>query len=220
MNLNWWIIVLLLVTLYLLLVVALPLGLSAAVSYRTLHTGRNCPLCRGETLPLISRWTRALTRLSRRYVFGRRWCSACGWEGVCRQPVLELAAERTPPGFPIIDPARRPQARRLDTPAEREPDAETEQESAADPVATGERTHPAVTLRSLEVDGTPWRVMVRCWRDTERWHGRILFAGPSGRTWTDPLVPLTGRSPDEVLGRASALSDRTLACRVRDLASS
>ena len=36
--------------LYLLLVIALPLGLSLAMGYRGLPHGRACPLCGGETL--------------------------------------------------------------------------------------------------------------------------------------------------------------------------
>jgi hypothetical protein len=78
--------VLSLIALYLLLVIALPLALSAAVSYRTLPEGDCCPLCRGETLRLASRWLAAGSRFTPGRVLHRRWCLGCGWEGVARLP--------------------------------------------------------------------------------------------------------------------------------------
>lgn len=52
-----------------------PLALLAVL----LPTGRGCPRCGGETLLLQSRLLRPVRRW-----FGRRWCSACGWEGLMR----------------------------------------------------------------------------------------------------------------------------------------
>jgi hypothetical protein len=63
-----------------------PLALLVAL----LPAGRDCPRCGGETLLLRTR----LLLAARRF-FGRRWCTACGWEGVMRYtaaaptPVLE-----------------------------------------------------------------------------------------------------------------------------------
>lgn len=69
-----------------------PLALLVAV----LPTGRECPRCGGEALPVQAR---ALGWL-RRFV-GKRWCTACGWEGLVRYPVrpaAPLAAE------PVAEP--------------------------------------------------------------------------------------------------------------------
>ncbi len=77
--------------LYLLLVIALPLGLSLAMGYRGLPHGRACPLCGGETLRLQSRWLRFI-RLAGGQRLHSRWCPRCSWEGVAR--VREARAER------------------------------------------------------------------------------------------------------------------------------
>lgn len=68
-----------------------PLALLAVL----LPSGRECPRCGGETLLLQSRLLRAVRRF-----FGRRWCSACGWEGLMRfgQPVP--APAQAPPAVP------------------------------------------------------------------------------------------------------------------------
>lgn len=74
-----------LVAVYLLLVLVLPLTLSAAVSYRALPFGPRCPQCGGETLPLLARTLARIGHVMRRNL-QRRWCAACGWEGVIRMP--------------------------------------------------------------------------------------------------------------------------------------
>jgi hypothetical protein len=67
-----------------------PLALLVAL----LPSGRDCPRCGGETLLLRLRALGPLRRF-----LGRRWCTACGWEGMTRcsrhqpVPVAELAAE-------------------------------------------------------------------------------------------------------------------------------
>ncbi|HWV56036.1 MAG TPA: hypothetical protein VNZ57_01070 [Longimicrobiales bacterium] len=72
----------LVVSIYLLLVVALPLALSLVVSYRALHRGPSCPICRGETLRLMGK---VLGRLGTGWSpIHRRWCPACGWEGLTK----------------------------------------------------------------------------------------------------------------------------------------
>ena len=63
-----------------------PLALLVAL----LPSGRDCPRCGGETLLLRHRMLGAVRRF-----MGRRWCTACGWEGTMRfshrmpVPVLE-----------------------------------------------------------------------------------------------------------------------------------
>lgn len=183
----------LLIVLYLLLVIALPLGLSAAVSFRTLPEGRNCALCGGETIRLRSRWLNAASRVLRGEELQRRWCLMCGWEGVARLPVER---EEPPPSTPESRPRKRPSI-------------------AVAPGSSGE----AVNLRSLEVDGSAWRVLLQCWHDSNQWYGRLLFIAPSGRLWVDTVEPFYGASAEEVLDQALALPDRTLALRLRELIS-
>lgn len=68
-----------------------PLGLLVAL----LPSGRDCPRCSGETLLLRHRMLGPVRRH-----LGRRWCTACGWEGLMRfsnrvpVPVLEVAEVR------------------------------------------------------------------------------------------------------------------------------
>lgn len=82
----------LMTTLWVVMLLA-PLALLVAL----LPTGRDCPRCGGETLPIRVRMLRPVRR-----ALTRRWCTACGWEGVVRhslknQPVpgLELQPVET-----------------------------------------------------------------------------------------------------------------------------
>jgi hypothetical protein len=81
-----WLFMTLLWTVMLLAPVALLIAL--------LPTGRDCPRCTAETLPIRSALLRPLRKL-----VSQRWCPACGWEGMARVsapqpvPVLELALE-------------------------------------------------------------------------------------------------------------------------------
>ncbi len=45
-----------------------------------LPSGRDCPRCGGETIPIRNR----LLHPFRRFL-SLRWCMACGWDGVMRQ---------------------------------------------------------------------------------------------------------------------------------------
>jgi hypothetical protein len=74
-------------------------------------------------------------------------------------------------------------------------------------------------VRSLNVDGEPWRVLLQCWRERGRSLGRLVFVAPTGRLWTDALHPLSGMTHDDVLGQALSLPERALASRLRELAS-
>lgn len=47
-----------------------------------LPTGRDCPRCAAETLPIRSRMMQPIRRLAM-----LRWCLSCGWEGVTRNAV-------------------------------------------------------------------------------------------------------------------------------------
>ncbi|MGH7470182.1 MAG: hypothetical protein ACRENP_19725 [Longimicrobiales bacterium] len=71
-------------TIYLFIVVALPVALGVAVSYRSLCRTRHCPLCGSESVQLASRIGRLLDRLRLRSAIQRRWCVRCGWEGFAR----------------------------------------------------------------------------------------------------------------------------------------
>ena len=186
---------LLLVSLYLGLVILLPLTLSAAVSYRTLPRGRGCPLCHSETFLMQAVPLDVLNRACRQDVLQRRWCVFCGWEGLARGAA---AVELTPA------PVQEPPVRASTLPPEL-----TEPE-AADPVA-------ALSVRRLEVDGRPWRVLLQLWPASQRWRGRLLFVGPAGQRCADNIQALDGGSPDDLLGQARAVPERTLAGRVRDL---
>lgn len=59
-----------------------------------LPAGRECPRCGSETLPILVAILRPV-----RGLLGRRWCTACGWEGLVRvtrqpvEPVVEVVPE-------------------------------------------------------------------------------------------------------------------------------
>lgn len=47
--------------------------------YLFLPSGRDCPRCAAETVPVRSRCLRPVRRIA-----GVRWCMSCGWEGITR----------------------------------------------------------------------------------------------------------------------------------------
>jgi hypothetical protein len=66
----------------------LPLMLLIAL----LPVGRECPRCSSETLPIRF----VLVQPFRRLV-SRRWCVACGWEGISRRANWACAAGKLAP---------------------------------------------------------------------------------------------------------------------------
>ncbi|MGH7461223.1 MAG: hypothetical protein ACREMA_09375 [Longimicrobiales bacterium] len=90
-------------TIYLFIVVALPLALGIAVSYRSLSRDRQCPLCGNETVQVNSRTGRLVNQLWFRSSLQCRWCTRCGWEGFARlaRPRLDpLLAYQIAPARP------------------------------------------------------------------------------------------------------------------------
>lgn len=171
--------------LYFLMVIALPLTLGAYVLYRGLPRTRRCPLCAAETFRLKSRRHDLFSRLLPVPAVHLRWCPSCGWEGAAR-------ADRTPRPAPAgPHPLHR---NRLQAVAERDADR--------------------VDLRSLEVDGATWRVMVECWAEGGRWLARLVFVAPGGQVWPDERS-LEGTSVLAVLSQAFSLPEHTLAGRLR-----
>ena len=59
-----------------------------------LPCGRDCPRCGGETVLMRYR----LLSATRRFL-GRRWCLACGWEGMMR-----FSARHQPPALVVAEP--------------------------------------------------------------------------------------------------------------------
>ena len=51
--------------------------------YVFLPTGRDCPRCSSETVPIRSSFLRPVRSLA-----SLRWCVSCGWEGVTRHEVI------------------------------------------------------------------------------------------------------------------------------------
>jgi hypothetical protein len=165
---------------YLVLVIALPLILSAAIAFQALPRGRCCPNCAQATIPVVSRAIRALLKIVPGLTLQRRWCPTCSWDGYSRQSSLRVAPAYA--GAPA--PAR--------------------------------QTQP---VRTLELGGRPWHVMLEYWRERGRFYGRLLFVGPSGKLWCDPLAAFHGTTHHDVLGQALALSDRLLTYRLREVIS-
>jgi hypothetical protein len=188
--------VLVLIGSYLLLVFVLPVALSVLVSYRALPLGRDCPHCRGDTIALLAPWLRALTALSPFCALQRRWCLCCGWEGTARVP--------------------RNRHDRAAMPLSAAPRAGTSTPAA--PIGPARSTQ-TLDVRSLDVDGAAWRVMLQCWNSTGFYYGRFIFVGPSGRLWLDAVESFSGASETDVLGQALSLPDDTLEHRLRRLVS-
>ncbi len=71
-----------------------------------------------------------------------------------------------------------------------------------------------VDLRTLDVDGDSWRVMVECWAEDGRWLARLVFVAPGGQVCADRRS-LQGSTVLEVLSQAFRLPEQTLAGRLR-----
>jgi hypothetical protein len=169
----------LLFAVYLILVIALPVMLSAILGYRALPRGRACPNCTHETVPLVSHWLRAVSRIHPQISLQRRWCPVCTWDGYARIPAFTLAPALGSP-------------------------------------STARQTQP---IRNLELGGRSWNVMLEHWREHGRCYGRLLFVGPSGKLWCDPLAAFHGETHHDVMRQAQALSDRLLTYRLREVIS-
>jgi hypothetical protein len=207
------IIVLVLIGSYLLLVFVLPVALSVLVSYRALPQGSDCPHCRGDTIRLQSPRLDLASRASPFASLHRRWCLCCGWEGTSR--LVRDRRKRQHADVPL--PTRKDDAarRRAASPRRRAGGKEKALQGAMKDAAATQ----TLDVRSLDVDGAPWRVMLQCWKTTELYYGRLVFVGPSGRLWLDAVESLSGRSEHEVLGQALSLPDGMLANRLRRLVS-
>jgi hypothetical protein len=165
---------------YLVLVIALPVMLSAAIGYRSLPRGHACPNCVQETIPLLSHSLRAIKQLLPTFTVQRRWCPVCSWEGFTR-------------GTDFV--------------------------AVAVPATATVSTRQTEPLRSLELGGRSWTVMLEYWRERGRCYGRLLFLGPSGKLWCDPLAAFHGQTQQDVMSQALALSDRLLTYRLREVIS-
>lgn len=84
------------------------------------------------------------------------------------------------------------------------------------PPATRHTTQ-TLDVRSLEVDGSPWRVMLQCWGNTGVFYGRLVFVAPSGRLWLDGVQSFSGSDQHDVLGQAQSLPQGLLENRLRRL---
>lgn len=80
-----------------------------------------------------------------------------------------------------------------------------------------QRTTQTLDVRSLDVDGAPWRVMLQCWGNTGVFYGRLVFVGPSGRLWLDAVESFSGSNQSDVLGQALSLPEGLLESRLRRL---
>jgi hypothetical protein len=61
--------------------------------YLFLPSGRDCPRCAAETVPVKSRLLRPVRRMA-----GVRWCMSCGWEGITRT----TTAHKPAPKFEVV----------------------------------------------------------------------------------------------------------------------
>lgn len=177
-----------LLALYFFVVIALPLALGIYVALNGVQRSRVCPTCADDTLLVRSRIHGLVSTLALQHDVQRRWCLRCGWQGTARLP------------RPPAPPRRR----------ERRP-----RPPARSPRSAREPARDRVDIRRLEIDGSPWQVMVQCWAEEGRWVGRFLFVGPDGRACMEEGFSLEGGSAIEVLSSALSVPEKTLAGRLR-----
>lgn len=164
---------------YLMIVILVPVALSAIIGARNLPHGRTCPNCAEDTMALLSVPLRTASRVFADFPVQRRWCPACEWDGYARSDVCAQTGERS------SETARR-------------------------------QTEP---VRTLELNGRVWKVMLESWRESGRCYGRLLFVGPSGKQWREPMPEFSADTDGEVLVQARSLSDRLLAYKLREVIS-
>lgn len=92
-------------------------------------------------------------------------------------------------------------------------------ERAARAPHTIRRTTQTLDVRSMELDGAAWRVMLQCWGNTGVFYGRFVFVAPSGRLWLDAVESFSGSNQTDVLGQALSLPPVLLENRLRRLVS-
>ena len=83
---------------YLVIVLAVPLALGIAITYRNVSHDRRCPLCGTDTVRIHSVITRLLEKVNAATPLQRRWCVTCGWQGLARlspQICLPIAVTQT-----------------------------------------------------------------------------------------------------------------------------
>lgn len=170
--------------LYFFIVLALPLALGSYVLYNGLPRSRQCPTCAAETIRLRSRAHQLSKRLLRRELH-LRWCARCGWQGTARPEPVEAGPVASAPSL-----------------------------SPPTAVRMGSTGGDRVDLRSLDVDGHSWRVMVECWAEDGRWLARLVFVAPGGQVCADKRS-LEGGTVLEVISQAFRLPEDALAGRLR-----
>ena len=79
------------------------------------------------------------------------------------------------------------------------------------------RSTQTLDVRSLDVDGAAWRVMLQCWGNTGVFYGRLVFVAPTGRLWLDAVESFSGSNQSDVLGQALSLPEGLLESRLRRL---
>lgn len=179
---------------YLVMVFLIPLILSGIVSYRSLPSGRRCPQCRGETIPLQQRVLVIAQHYARRTRMEKRWCLECGWEGLTRNAMVRRAT--APSSTRTEESARSLPSYRYDAGI-----AET------------------LDVRTITIDGRSWRVLLQCWNQTQHCYGRLVFVEPTGRLWTDSSEAFRGESRSQVIGQALTVTDGLLTTRLRQILS-
>lgn len=76
-----------------------------------------------------------------------------------------------------------------------------------------------LTIRSLSVNGEPYRVLLQCWQQTGYHFGRLVFIDRAGRLWLDAVQPMGGLTAEDVVRQAREIPDPLLTSRLRLLAS-
>lgn len=88
-----------LVVVVLLATVLMRLAIVTVVAYLLLPRGPVCPHCGDEMLPIRNRFVAGLLPLLQ-----RRWCLACGWNGIVRRSLPAAARRETPRPAPRPSP--------------------------------------------------------------------------------------------------------------------
>ncbi len=199
-----------LVIAYLTALVGLPIGVAAMLRYRSLPRGRVCPACLAETLWIRFRLLDVL-RTHGRPIVQKRWCSRCGWEGVCRAVAAPVGCDSG--SAPLAAEAGHPESHPV-TPAST---AGTYTPFSPEGTSTKDSTRDLTTvdLRNLRLDGSEFRVLIRCRSESHGWYGRLIFVDSGGDVRREDVEAFHGPSVADILAQALALSENSLARRLR-----